>query len=69
MTRPLRNSAGVIVGSCDSGLSMYEGFDRLGRRPYRPRARPAGPRVAADINIEIDGPTMASQIKNYSRLR
>ncbi len=66
MTQPLRDSAGKVVGACDEGIPM---FDRLGRRPWRPRARPA-PRVAADreITVEIDGPTMASQIKGYNRL-
>jgi hypothetical protein len=46
-------------------------FDILGRRPHRPRALPA-PRIATDINIEIDTPRvadLASIVKGYSRLR
>jgi hypothetical protein len=63
MTQPLRNSAGVIVGACDSG------FDIFGRRPWRPRERPAAVAVDRDPTVEIDLPRMQSVIPGYTRLR
>lgn len=65
MSQPLRNSRGVIVGACDSGIPM---FDRLGRRPWRPRSRPA----AADAHVEVEPlrtVDLATIIRGYTRLR
>ncbi len=66
MTRPLLDKSGRIVGACDEGLP----FNALGRRPWRPRARPAAVAVdrapiMADIDVEID---MQSAIPGYGRL-
>jgi hypothetical protein len=68
VNQPLRNSAGKVIGSCDSMP-----FDILGRRKYQPRARPA-PRVrpvvaAADTNVEIDAPRMQDVLRGYGRLK
>jgi hypothetical protein len=61
----LRNAQGVVIGACDSVP-----FDRLGRRPWRHRERPA-PQAATvtDTNVEIDGPRMQDVIKGYTRLK
>jgi hypothetical protein len=67
MSRALLDKSGRVVGACDSG------FDRLGRRPWQPRTRPAQrvavDRAPIDINVEIPGPTMADTIPGYTRLR
>ena len=67
MTRSLlRDSAGKVIGACDAG------FDILGRRPWRPRARPAvaaDKKLSTDINVEIDAPRMRDALAGYTRLR
>ena len=65
MSRALRNKDGIVIGACDS-LPLE--FDRNGRRPWRPRARPAADRIEVDITIDSAGPQMADFIKGYTRL-
>lgn len=61
MSHALRDSAGKVIGACDSLP-----FDILGRRPWRPRARSAADTAATDIEITIE---MADIIPNYRRLK
>jgi hypothetical protein len=62
----LKNSSGKVVGACDSGLP----FDIHGRRPFRPRARPASrAQSAADTTVEATWPKMQDVLKGYARLK
>jgi hypothetical protein len=72
----LKNSAGVVIGACDSlsfGEAFGPKFDRIGRRPWGPwsdaaaadRARQA---IAADIEIDTS-PSMQEALGDwYKRL-
>ncbi len=61
----LRNSAGVVVGACDS-IPMFE----QGVRQWGPWSRAQRtPTAAADINVEIDAPKMQDALGPwYKRL-
>jgi len=60
MSSPLRNSAGVIVGTMDAGLPLT-----LGAWRWIPAD---APRIATDTEIVIDAPTMQDVLKGYGRL-
>jgi hypothetical protein len=62
MRQLLLDDAGKVIGACDSMP-----FDILGRRRYRPRARPVV--AATDTNVEMPTLTHVSTIKGYDRLR
>jgi len=66
---PLLDKSGRVIGAFDG---CNDGFDILGRRAYRPRARPAPrtrPAAAADREVTIDAPKMQDMLSGYKRLR
>lgn len=67
MSHPLRNAAGVVVGTCDEGIPM---FDRQGRRPWGPWSEKRT--VSADAEAHSPAtdiaPKMQDVLKGYKRL-